>query len=143
MSASVQPESVAVVCDESGDDAKAVRAFLSIEALDEVRWFGRGGVDDVDRGVRSGGIVRVVFPRQAVLLEAMWSGEVDFEAWRRAGVRIDVVESSSAISEGQLVTIAASWKRWRCGQRRRQAVAGVVLSAVAVACAFGLIYLAG
>ena len=143
MSTFVQPENVVIVCDENGPDADAMRAFLRGESLDAVRWYGADSVDDVDRGVRSGGIGRVVLPRQSVLLEAIWGGEVDFQAWSEAEVQIDVIESSTSDIGQGLALVAASWQRWRRGQRRRQALAGLVLSALAVGIAFGLICLAG
>ena len=87
----------------------------------------------------AGRIRRVVFAGLPDLLEGIWEEEIVFEEWPD-DVRIEFVEPPGDAAIG---IMAASWRRWRRRHRRRQAVAGAVLSAIVLAASFLLCVLMG
>lgn len=141
MNTQTQPETMAVVCDRHGDDAAAVAAFLQARDAATARWYAPRNLDEVDKAVRAGGVRQVVFARLDDVLEGMWDEEIMLEHWLAAGVRIELVESPEPTAHAQVQVVFESWHRWRRRHRRRQLVAGVTLSIVAMAAAFVLLYL--
>jgi hypothetical protein len=122
-----------VVCGADGDKA-AMEAYLARHGAGQTKWFTPGELHDLDRDVRRGRIGRVVFAGLADLLVGIWEEEIEFEAWP-AEVDIEFVEPAG---DGAVQIVAASWRQWRGRHRRRQAVAGAVLSALVLAAAFVL-----
>ncbi len=133
---------VVVVGPAQGPDAELVRAHLKGQGGYEPEWLASGDLGDLDRAVRRGSVRCVVFPRLSQLLEALWNEEIDVAAWRAAGVRIDVAEAGASTESGSLAAVLDAWSQFRGARRWRQAVAGVLLSAVALLAAFTLVWLA-
>ena len=138
MSIGSNSETVAVVCDERGSSAPTMRAWLDAHDVVAEHWFDPLDLDDLDQAVREGRFQRVVFKDLAALLDGIWDGEITFENWLRAGVRLEFVESPDGASESTINAVFASWQRWNRRHRRRQVVAGVVISAIVLVTAFVL-----
>ena len=132
---------MAVVCDRHGNDATAVAAFLQARDAATARWYAPRELDEVDKAVRAGRVRQVVFARLDDVLEGMWDEDISLEHWLAAGVRIELVESPEPAAHTHVQVVFESWQRWRHRHRRRRLVAGVVLSIVAMAAAFVLLYL--
>lgn len=125
---------VGVVC--GPDDARkaALEAYLTRREIRDTKWFAPGELHDLDREVRRGRMQRVIFLDQSDLFEGIWEEEIVFEEWP-ASVALEFAESSG---DDAMRGLAASWRAWRQRHRRRQAVAGVVLSAIVLAASFVL-----
>ena len=138
MNTQTQTETVAVVCDRRGRNTTIMEAFLQARSLAQARWYAPPDLDDVDRAVRRGDVRRVVFGDLNGLLEGIWNGELEFEQWSAVGTQLEFVEPPGQTAPAHVRTVFASWQRWSRRRRRRQLVAGVVLSVVALAAAFVL-----
>jgi len=133
---------VVVVASAHGPDADLALAHLKRQGIYEPEWLASGDLGDLDRAVRRGNVRQVVFPRLGCLLEALWNEEIDLTAWRAAGVRIDVADAGASTESPGFCALLDTWSRFRRARRRRQAVAGGLLSAVALLAAFTVIWLA-
>jgi hypothetical protein len=133
MSESKQVAVTGVVCGSAGGKA-VVEAWLAQRGYERVKWYAPGELHDLDRDVRRGRVGRVVFTGLPDLLEGIWEEEIEFGEWP-GQVGIEFVEPPG--ERGVQIT-ATSWQQWRRRHRRRQAVAGAVLSAIVLAAAFGL-----
>jgi len=138
MNADTGSLSVAVVCDPSGPDAADVHGYLQARNLTQAAWFAPRDVDEVEKGLRSGRVRRVVFPRLADFLEPLWDEALHVEFWQASGVMVDFVEPGGAST---VAAIVDRWEKTRRRRRRRQVVAGLILSIAAMAAAFVIIAL--
>lgn len=132
---------VAVVCDNRGGAADDLRDYLQAAGLSEARWYAPRDVDELDAAVRAGAVRQVVFPALADLLEPIWNREIDFEAWLAAGTAIRFAHPPANDPAAYAGALHASWQRWERARRRRQTVAAVVLSLLALAAAFVLVWI--
>ncbi|MCK4340701.1 MAG: hypothetical protein KAY37_03125 [Phycisphaerae bacterium] len=139
MNAQTQTECVAVVCDRDGGDAPAMEAFLTAQGLADAEWFAPRDVDEVDQAVCTGRVRRVVFPTETQLLEALWNNEIAFEHWLASDLRLEFVKMCEPTSAAHVEAVFESWRRWQRRHRRRQFVAGIILSIVAIVAAFVLL----
>lgn len=138
MNTQTQSEHTVVVCEHDSKDTAAMETYLRARQLTEARWYPRRDLDEVDRAIRSGDVQQVVFPKVSDLLDGFWTGEIAFDQWLAAGAKVEFVESPGQNISADIKTIFASWEQWRRPHRRRQIVAGIILSIVALAAAFAL-----
>lgn len=131
------PTRTAVVCEKGGSQAATMQAYLQAEGLTDARWFATHDADDVDEAVRDGQVDRVVFTDLAALLDAIWDEEIQFDRWQSAGVVVSFVTPPEP--ETTASAVYESWRVWHRRQRRRRAIAGAVLTAVALAAGFLLV----
>ncbi len=123
-----------VVCGPGDGHRALLETHLARQGVEGAQWFTPGELHDLDREVRRGRIRQVIFAGLPDLLEGIWEEEIVFEEWP-ADVRIEFVEPPG---DGTVGLVAASWRSWRRRHRRRQALAGVVLSAMVLAASFVL-----
>lgn len=120
------------------DDDSALRDYLTAQGLHGAPVYPPTAADNVDAAVTAGAVTHVVFADLPVYLHVLWDGRVDPGAWQRAGVQIDFAESPAP---ADLVRqLPEAWQRWRVAARRRAIVAGVLLSIIAIAAAFTLVW---
>ena len=135
-----EPRTTVVVCDPNPEDQAVVRAFLVGRKLEAARWYAEGQVDDLAREVEAGRIDRVVFLDPQTALEGVWNEQTDLLGWiSKYGVRIDCAVDSESAETGRLQTVVATWQVWRGRRKRQNAVAGILLSLIAVGAAFVLL----
>jgi hypothetical protein len=139
MSQQTQVEPVGVVCGSDGARRATLQDYLARRNIGEARWFAPGGLHDLDREVLRGRIRCVVFADLAALLEAIWEEEIAFRSWP-GELRLEFAEPPG---DGAVRVISESWQAWRERHRRRQAVAGAVLSAAVLGASFALCVLLG
>lgn len=135
MSDSAPNETVAIVGDPARREESVARTILAGDVA-AVRWFSPRDVDEVDAAARRGELRRVLFLQLDDLLEAVWQGEIDLIAWRARGVHVTYAEPRDGGAPDFVTVLADNWQRWEARHRRRQIVAGLVLSAIAIAAAF-------
>jgi hypothetical protein len=143
----------AVICERHGADAAAAQAFVDARGHRDVRWFAPRDLNDVEDAIEAGRIACVVFVRFEDFLTALWDEELAFERWLSAGVRVGFVHPPDVAPAGVVhadnealddadtalaAAVDANWRRWRRARRRRTIVAGLILSALALAAAFGI-----
>lgn len=121
---------VAVLGDAQTRDDPAVSAALRRCGGAAVQWFAPRAADDLQRAVM-GGEIATVIARSDVLWPAVWEGRVHLAAWP-ATVRLIVPGQDG---DAAIRSLAQTWQRWQARQQRRRAVAGLILSVLALGAA--------
>lgn len=130
---------VAVVCERGGVAGALVEDYLRARGVTDAGWYAPRDVDEVEDGLRAGQYRRVVFAGLADFLALLWQDALVVECWQGAGVVIEFAQPADGGAAGQVATILETWVQVRARQRRAQAVAGLVLSGVAIGVAFVLV----
>jgi hypothetical protein len=126
-----------VVCDRDGPAAEALRGYLQAHGLTDARWLGPRDIDEAEAVLRCDDAARVVMPGLDTLVVALWSDRVDVAVWRAAHARVTFLADSAAVEF--LPLLLDSWHAWRQRRRRARAVAGFILSLLAIAAAFAVL----
>ena len=123
----------------SSPEARGCTLFLAKDA------------EELDRAVLRGEFGGVVSADLATLMSAVLDGDIRLDEWARRGVCLEWAEGKGASGSFSnpasptleaLVPIQTAIADWHARLRRRRAVAGCVLSAVAIASAAALVALA-
>jgi hypothetical protein len=132
---------VGLPADPAGD---ALRAYVASHVLGEApTWFAPRDLNDLEDAIEAGRFERVVFATPGDFLEAVWNGEIRPAAWRKAGVRVEFAERSAPGDDATRAwSLAERYEAWRARRRQAAIVSAVVLSAIAIAAAFALIWAA-
>ncbi len=131
-----------IVCDRLGPSAARAEAAVGTRGIADPVWLAPKDVDDVDEKVRASEVGSVGFEDVGCLMRAVWDEEIHLERWFDAGVKIWFVEPPNDADAATVETVRQvhdSWRAWRAGQRRRQTIAGVILSAIALIGGFLLV----
>jgi hypothetical protein len=134
---------VAAVCDPRTEHAESMKRFVESQGWVDVRWHSPRDVSDLEQAIRLGGVHRLLFYNVNVLLTDLWSEELPLDRWLDAGVVIEFVEappSSDAPTAPMLRDLARHYHEWNRIRRRRQVVAGAMLSALVLIAAFLLLF---
>lgn len=123
---------VAVLGDARTRDDPAVSAALRAHGGEAARWFAPCDADDLQRAVM-GGEIATVIARGEVLWPVIWEGRVRVDLWP-ATVRL-IVPGQDGDTDAAARALARTWQAWHVRQRRRRAVAGLILSALALGAA--------
>lgn len=92
--------------------------------------------DELNSALCAGRFQRVVFADLDSLLEMLWKDEFEPAKWMDAGVHVELLSPPPGAKQSWHETVLEahrSLSRWRAQQRKRQIVAAVLLSAVALA----------
>ena len=119
----------------NGDEDRILSEFLRRYRASEVVEFAPKDDDDLDVALCSGRFDCVVFANLDAVLSAIWKGHARVDRWVEAGVRIelaDLANGDPASSQPFVTAMYESLARWRKGQRRRQVIAAIVLSILAL-----------
>lgn len=113
-----------------------IESHLAAQGAGEVTWFSLQELHELDRAVRRGKIERVVCAEVADLLQGIWDEEIELDAWPpHVGIEPLVAQEGRDLVE----SLRRNWFSWRIRHRRRQALAGAVLSALVLAASFCLV----
>jgi hypothetical protein len=127
---------LAVICKKDGPEAVAMRTHLQTTGTTGAEWFASRDADEVDKRVGQGSIRRVVLPDWGVLLRAIWDEDIHYDRWLSTGTEVSFV---SPPAPGSAATaVFEIWSGWNRSRRRRQTVAGAILSVIALAAGFAL-----
>jgi len=121
-------------------DSDRVRSFLKSHGIADSHWYAPADRDDLDRAVRRQKVSRVVCISSSDLFEGVWNDEIVLHEWFERGVELEFV-----LDKGAAATCSEIYRSWRAFHertRRRRAVAGAMLSVVAIVAAFVLIRIA-
>lgn len=113
-----------------------MQRFLEASGLADAAFVRTDKIDELHKKVLRNDFDAVVFPSIATALYAVWEGDARFEDWARAGVRVQFVAPPPADAGPLLAVVQADYDRWLGLRRRRHAIAGAVLSALALGAAF-------
>ena len=99
--------------------------------------------DDLDTAICAGRFDRVVFSSLDDLLTTIWNGDARIDQWREMGIKVDIAAGDAANGTGfeHICEMYASLEQWRARRRRRQIIASVILSTVALLAMAVLFYL--
>lgn len=90
----------------------------------------------MNNALAAGRYKRAAFANLNALLEAIWKGEAQLDEWKSAGVEIILAcppTSDADVWRNMVMDTFLSLKKWRTAKRRRQIVAGAILSVIALA----------
>lgn len=133
----ITPDRTAVRRAADPCEAEVLARYLERHGVANVIEFSETDDDDLDDALCAGDFQRVVFVNLDAMLTGVWKGHGRIDCWRAAGVAIEFVEPpglDASAMQGILLEMVASLAKWRQRQRRRQIIAAVVLSAVALIC---------
>jgi len=133
---------VVVICDSHGAAAETVRGYLTARGIGEAAWVGPHDADDVERAIVAGRVRRVIWPDVAAWLAALWGGQIVASHRWPGGLTVEFADVAGPLDASVVRAIATAWDAWHARHRRRRAVAGLILSAVALAAAFAVLTLA-
>lgn len=123
---------VAVLSDVKTGDDPTVNAALRTLGGAADKWFAPRDADDLQRAVM-GGEFTTVIARSDVLWPAVWEGRVRMDLWPPT-VRL-IVPGPDGDADAAARALARTWQTWYVRQRRRRAVAGLILSVLALGAA--------
>src|SRR5262245_46999116 len=119
----------------------AIDEFLASTGLRDTVEFLPKDDDELDTQARAGRFETIVYATLDDLLTAIWKGDADWGAWRQAGIRVVAADQADAGDWRDFVDLLwTSLARWRKSERRRQIIAGVILSALALGAAAILLW---
>jgi hypothetical protein len=133
---SAPPASWAVRSAANDDEARALDRYFNSHRPTGVVYFAPKDADALDDDLCAGRFQRVVFARLDALLTAIWTGHAHLDQWIAAGVQIELADPPSDANPAWLefvTTACDSLTRWRQKQRRRQIIAAIILSSLALA----------
>ncbi|HWL95672.1 MAG TPA: hypothetical protein VNT79_19295 [Phycisphaerae bacterium] len=95
--------------------------------------------DDLNDALCAGRFDRVLFWSTDDLLEAIWNNDADLDAWKRAGVEIEILSRAPGQAENlanaHVVDLQAVWaglEKWREERRGAKIIAATVLCVLAI-----------
>ena len=136
-----RPELWAVHEPATAEARLAVDGYLAQARTNATRFAAKDD-DELNTGACAGRFTHVLYPDLDSLLMAIWKGDADVRQWLEKGVDLHLaVPPAAAEWRGFVVAMCASLERWRIGQRRRQIIAGVILSALALAASTAIVLL--
>lgn len=124
---------VALVAGRDDVRTPAAQALLEAQPADTLLRFAPADLQALDRAVIGGRVRRVLFTDPADLLRGVWDEEITLEQWP---ADVSVEFPGSPDDPTTLLRAAGAWRQWRRAHRRRQALAGAVLSALVLAVSF-------
>jgi hypothetical protein len=134
--------SVALVCNPQSERAPQVEQYLRTHDLGAVTRYAFRDVDHLEQAVRAGTVQRIVFPETADFLGLLWDDLLTPGTWQAPGLCIEFARAEDALTPAQIADVLTAWEAWHRARRRRRAIAGLILSVLAIAAAWILLALA-
>jgi hypothetical protein len=133
----------AVRLPDSPAQRPALNRFIEASGLTDCVEFLPKDDDELNALACDGRFHRIVFANLDDLLTAVWKGDADWRSWRAAGVRIELADVPPHLAHDWLVFVDrmyANLDAWRRQARRRQIVAALILSVLALVAAAVLLF---
>jgi hypothetical protein len=143
MTTSVFNMRCAVRSGETETQRRAIDAHLADHGLSDATHFLPKDDDDLADALREKRFDCVVFADFDALLSMIWKGDAEMQRWRTLGIRVELATALGGEPEDwQALTrrMSASLDRWRARHRRRQVIAALVLSMIALLAVAALLY---
>lgn len=135
MTTSVSDMRCAVRSGETETQRRAIDACLADRGLTGATHFLPKDDDDLADALAEKRFDCVVFADYDALLAMIWKGDADLEHWHALGICIELaVAPEGKPGDWQPITrqVSASLRRWRKRHRRRQVIAALILSMIAL-----------
>lgn len=139
MTTSFDTKLTAVVFDPHGLTTE-LEQFVERNGLSAAKRYTIHKLDDLNGAVAEGRYSSVVFPSEGVAIRGIWDGDIDLPRWRERNVAIHFVVPAPDGAAQQLELMADEWRAWNAARRRRNAIAGAILSVFLLAAAFLISY---
>lgn len=132
---------IAVRVPDDAANRQKITAYLQFQGLDSAKRFAEKDDDELNAAILAGDYKQVIFANLDELLITIWKGETQWDRWRSSGIEVILVNPPDAADWLSVVDAAyASLHGWRSIRRRRQIIAAVILSIIALAAMFVLFY---
>lgn len=146
MASSASPQPARIAFRKPDDPAKqrAVEEYLATRAHGEATCFLPKDDDEMNTALSEGRFQFAVFADWDAMMEPVWKGEARLDAWKAAGVEIELVHPPAADPAAWRKLLDDTYRSlstWRSRQARRQTIAACILSALALASLAVLFYL--
>ncbi len=99
--------------------------------------------DELNAALCAGKYERAVFGDLDALMSAVWKGQAEWDRWKAAGVQIELIQPPVEAPTAWPAVVEAVYRSlagWRARQRRRQIIAGFILSVLAIAAVAALFW---
>ncbi len=144
------PEDTTKVCRcairaaDNAEDRRAIENYVRENGITEDVEFAPKDDDEMSTEILSGRFERAVFANLEALLAAIWNGDAEWNRWVSQGIKVELATpptGSENTWHAFVSTMFESLSRYRHHKRRRQIVASIILSIVALGAMFVLFYL--
>jgi len=132
MSTPINQDTAVVIASKRNQDTSAVENWLQSSNLTAHRWFDLSELDELNKAVCKGQINHVIFESATLLLDALWDNRIEFGKWRHNDIHLDFMKTPHVTID----VVHHSWQQYIDKHRRRQIVAGAILSGIAVVLGF-------
>lgn len=139
MTTSFDTKLTAVVFDPR-EPTRELERFVERNGLSDAKRYTIHKLDDLNGAVAEGRYSSVIFSSESVAVRGIWDGDIDLARWRERNVAIHFVVPALDGAEQQLELMADEWRGWNAARRRRNAIAGGILSVFLLAAAFLINY---
>ncbi len=143
MTTSVSNIRCAVRSGETEAERRAIDAHLAERGLSDATRFLPKDDDDLADALREKQFDCVVFADFEALLSMIWKGEAEMGRWHTLGVRVELataLEGDGGDWPALARQMSASLDRWRARQHKRQVIAALILSVIALIAVAALLY---
>lgn len=143
MNQNTGPAAIAVVGRADSPASEPQRAFLATRPDAATEWFAPRDLNDLEDAIEAGRFARVLFATPGDFLEAVWSGDIRPAEWRKAAVRVEFAAPVPNDVAAQVWAVVERYEAWHARRRRAAIVSALILSGIAIAAAFGVIWAVG
>jgi len=143
MTTSVSNMRCAVRSGETETERRAIDAHLADRGVSHATHFLPKDDDDLADALAEERFDCVVFADFDALLSMIWKGDAEMQRWQTLGIRVELATAPDGEPESwQTLTrqMSISLDRWRARHRRRQVIAALVLSLIALLAVAALLY---
>jgi len=134
----------AVRVGETEVECRAIDAFLADRGLLDVTHFLPKDDDDLADALAQTRFDCVVFADFEALLSMIWKGDAELEQWKTLGIRVELAarpDGETGDWQTQARRMCASFDQWQARHGKRQVIAALILSVIALLAIAALLYI--
>ncbi len=128
---------------ETEAERRSIDKHLAERGLSDATHFLPKDDDDLADALREKRFDCVVFADFDALLSMIWKGEAQMTHWHEIGVRVELASAPDGeFGDWQALArrMCDSFDRWRARHRKRQVIAALILSVIALLAVAALLY---